>query len=215
MKKALVVGIDYYAHSSALHGCVADAYKVAAILERHGDKSVNFSVELQTATGTDQLVPKHSMKDKIQELFSGDADIALFYFAGHGHIALTGGYILASDSRRGDDGVSLNEIMVFANASRIKNRIIVLDSCHSGIAGTEPTGELNSILSDGITILTASTSEQYATEQDGAGVFTALLVDALGGAASNLMGDITPGSVYAHIDQSLGPWDQRPFSRLM
>ena len=29
-------------------------------------------------------------------------------------------------------------------------------------------------------------------------------------AAANLVGDITPGSVYAHIDQSLGPWAQRP-----
>jgi hypothetical protein len=37
-----------------------------------------------------------------------------------------------------------------------------------------------------------------------------LFVDALQGAASNLVGDVTPGSVYAHIDQSLGPWDQRP-----
>ncbi|HEX8830973.1 MAG TPA: caspase family protein, partial [Longimicrobium sp.] len=26
----------------------------------------------------------------------------------------------------------------------------------------------------------------------------------------NLLGDVTPGSVYAHIDQSLGPWEQRP-----
>jgi len=41
-------------------------------------------------------------------------------------------------------------------------------------------------------------------------VFTSLFVDALRGAASNLIGDITPGSVYAHIDQSLGPWAQRP-----
>jgi hypothetical protein len=41
-------------------------------------------------------------------------------------------------------------------------------------------------------------------------VFTNLLVDALSGAASNLLGDVTPGSVYAHIDQSLGPWEQRP-----
>lgn len=25
-----------------------------------------------------------------------------------------------------------------------------------------------------------------------------------------MLGNITPGSVYAHIDQSLGPWQQRP-----
>src|SRR5438046_166022 len=63
-----------------------------------------------------------------------------------------------------------------------------------------------------MTILTASTAEQYAMEVPGggAGVFSTLLVDALGGAAANLVGDVTPGSVYAHIDQSLGPWAQRP-----
>jgi hypothetical protein len=63
-----------------------------------------------------------------------------------------------------------------------------------------------------MTILTASTAGQYAMEgpRGAAGVFTKLLVDALGGAAANLVGDVTPGSVYAHIDQSLGPWAQRP-----
>lgn len=67
-------------------------------------------------------------------------------------------------------------------------------------------------ISDGVTILTASTANQYAYETPGggSGVFTNLFVDALNGAAANLVGDITPGSVYAHIDQSLGPWAQRP-----
>ena len=41
-------------------------------------------------------------------------------------------------------------------------------------------------------------------------MFTSLLVDALNGRAANLLGDITPGSIYAHIDQSLGSWEQRP-----
>jgi hypothetical protein len=58
--------------------------------------------------------------------------------------------------------------------------------------------------------MTASTDKQYASEQNNSGVFTTLFVDALNGAAGNLVGDVTPGSVYAHIDQSLGPWQQRP-----
>jgi len=65
-------------------------------------------------------------------------------------------------------------------------------------------------LVEGATILTASTAEQYATEENGSGIFTTLFVDALNGAAGNLTGDVTPGSVYAHIDQSLGSWSQRP-----
>jgi hypothetical protein len=85
-----------------------------------------------------------------------------------------------------------------------------LDSCHSGIAGTPPAAGNLASLSEGLTVLTASTADQYATEKDGRGVFTTLLVDALEGAAANLTGDITPGSIYAHVDQSLGEWEQRP-----
>jgi len=90
------------------------------------------------------------------------------------------------------------------------SKIIILDSCHSGIAGTPPTSGNNSVLAEGITILTASTEDQYATEENGRGVFTTLFVDALNGVAANLLGDVTPGSIYAYIDQSLGAWEQRP-----
>ena len=101
--------------------------------------------------------------------------------------------------------------MTLAGKSPAKNKIVILDSCHSGVAGTRPE-QMIAEVKEGMTILTASTAEQYAMEVPGggAGVFTSLFVDALGGAAANLLGDVTPGSVYAHIDQSLGPWAQRP-----
>ena len=212
MRKALIVGVDHYEHVSPLFGCVNDAHSVKAALERHGDGSINFTTpKLLTATGPTDDLSRPELKEAIRELFSGSDEIALFYFAGHGHIETTGGYILTSDSRTGDDGVSLSEVLCLANASTVRNKIIILDSCHSGIAGSNPTSSnYSEPLSDGLTILTASTAEQYATEQNGGGVFTNLLVDALNGSASNLVGDITPGSVYAHIDQSLGPWEQRP-----
>lgn len=211
MRKALIVGINYYAHTPSLHGCVDDAHAVKAILERHGDGSINFGTpKLMTGTGPTDLITRGQLKDAIEELFKGDSDIALFYFAGHGHVGATDGYILTSDAHRGDDGVSLGDVLALANKSLAKNKIIVLDSCHSGIAGTPPNGGQHAMLSEGLTILTASTAEQYATEKNGSGVFTTLLVDALGGAACNLVGDISPGSVYAYVDQSLGPWDQRP-----
>ena len=50
MRKALVVGIDYYAKVGSLHGCVNDAHSVKAVLERNSDGDVNFGVELVTAT---------------------------------------------------------------------------------------------------------------------------------------------------------------------
>ena len=210
MRKALVVGINHYAHGSPLHGCVDDAHTVKSVLERHSDGTVNFGVKLISGTGPTDVVTRSDLRDLIRELFAGDSEIALFYFAGHGHIESTGGYLLASDSRSGDEGVPLSDVLTFANNSASRNKIIVLDSCHSGIAGASPATATSADLKEGTTILTASTADQYATEKNGAGVFTTLLVDALNGAACNLVGDVTPGSVYAHIDQSLGPWDQRP-----
>lgn len=211
MRKALVVGIDYYTSVSPLHGCVNDSHSVKAVLERHADGAVNFSVKLLTSTGPANTVSRLELKDAVRDLFSGDAETALFYFAGHGFIEVTGGYLITSECKSGDDGLSLNDVLVLANGSGARNKVIVLDSCHSGIAGASANHKAYSAeLAEGITILTASTAEQYATEKNGSGVFTSLLVDALSGAGANLVGDVTPGSVYAHIDQSLGPWEQRP-----
>ncbi len=210
MRKALVVGINYYEHGNPLFGCVDDAHAVKTILERHDGGAVNFDCLLLTGTGPTDPVNRSDLKDAIHELFMDEVEIALFYFAGHGHIDEVGGYLLASDSQRGDEGLSLHKVLAAANKSPASNKIIVLDSCHSGIAGDVPSNGQVAILSEGMTVLTASASNQYATEENGRGLFTTLFVDALSGSAANLTGDITPGSVYAHIDQSLGAWEQRP-----
>ena len=210
MSVALIVGIDHYNHASRLHGCVNDAYGVNSVLERNGDDSVNFDTKLLVASTEETAIKKSELKDAIRELFKIKTETVLFYFAGHGYVEDVGGYLIASDSERGDDGVSLSEILTIANYSSATNKNIILDSCHSGIAGSLPSNTEQSILSDGLTILTASTEDQYASEEEGGGIFTGLLIDALQGSAANLVGDITPGSIYAHIDQSLGGWDQRP-----
>ncbi|ABC92880.1 UNVERIFIED_ORG: hypothetical protein GGE64_006112 [Rhizobium etli] len=210
MRKALVVGIDYYDNVSPLYGCVNDSFAVKSMLDRHADGSVNFGVRHITGTGPNDMVPREELRIAIKELFAGDGEVSLLYFAGHGHVEATGGYLCSSEVKTGNDGVSLAEIMTMANNSKIANRVIILDSCHSGVAGGSALQQKVAEISDGVSILTASTDEQYASEENGAGVFTSLLVDALGGAAANLIGEVTPGGVYAHVDQSLGPWAQRP-----
>jgi hypothetical protein len=210
MRKALIVGINYYDHVPLLYGCVEDAYAVKNVLDRNSDGTVNFSVKLLSSTGPTHPVSRSELKEHIRDLFAGDCETALFYFSGHGHIETTGGYLIASDAKTGDDGIPLAEVLTLANQSAARNRVMIFDSCFSGIAGACASNPMNSELKEGTTILTASTADQYATEKDGAGVFTVLLVDAMNGAASNLVGDVTPGSIYAHIDQSLGAWDQRP-----
>lgn len=210
LRKSLIVGINYYEKISHLYGCVNDAYSLKSVLERHSDGTLNFGIKLLVGTGPNELVNRKSLKDQLIELFRDDSEIALFYFAGHGYIENSSGYLITSECESGDDGLSLDEVLKIANESKAKNKIIILDSCHSGIAGNPSSLSDASLLTEGMTILTASSDYQYASEEDGQGIFTCLLVDALNGSAANLVGDITPGSIYAHIDQSLGPWDQRP-----
>jgi len=210
MRKALVVGVDYYERGGGLHGCVNDANAVKNVLERNGDGTLNFTVKLLTAARAADAVSRTTLREHVRDLFAGDSEIALLYFAGHGHIEATGGYLLPSDAAEGDDGVALSDVLTYASNSAARNKVILLDSCHSGFAGARPSNPNTAEIKEGTTILTASTAEQYAVEENGGGLFTTLLVDALSGAACNLLGEVTPGSVYAHIDQSLGPWDQRP-----
>lgn len=205
MRKALVVGIDNYP-AAPLHGCVNDASAFASTMERNGDGSPNFAVKLQT-----DILTKSELKTLIVELFSGDSEIALLYFSGHGELNEIGGYIVTPDYKQYDEGVSMDEILTIANNSKAKDKIIILDCCHSGAFGSpSSSGGTTAQIIEGVVVLTASRDSEEAIEVNGHGVFTNLLLDALQGGAADLRGHITPGSVYAYIDQALGPWDQRP-----
>jgi len=213
LKKALVVGIDNYP-TAPLNGCVNDAISIANSLERNGDGSPNFSVRQLTSNDTN--ITSEALSVALAELFQGDADTALFYFAGHGIISpeTNSGYIVSSDGRRGSWGVSLSEILGMANRAYpgIKSTVIILDSCQSGFAGEIPALVNSNIsaIGNGVTILTACHREGKAAEEHGHGLFTGILLDGLGGSAADICGRITPAAVYAHIDQTLGPWEQRP-----
>lgn len=205
MRKALAIGINDYP-TSPLSGCINDASAFATTIEKNGDGSPNFSVRLETGVST-----KSQLKTMIIELFEGESDIALLYFSGHGFFNELGGYVVTPDHQQNDEGVSMDEILVLANKSKAKDKIIILDCCNSGAFGSPAiTGNNSAQIIEGVVVLTASRSSESAVEVNGHGIFTNLLIDALQGGAADLRGHITPGSVYAYIDQALGPWDQRP-----
>lgn len=203
MKKALVVGINNYPDAPLL-GCVPDAKEFARLIEFNDDHSRNFNVNLQL-----NISRKHSLLEMITELFAGSNHTALLYFSGHGFLNELGGYLVTPDHQKYDQGISMNEILLLANQSKARDKIIILDCCHSGAMAEIP--RLQSLpIENGITILTACRPNEAAMEVRGKGIFTSLLLEAMKGGAANISGEVTPGSIYAYIDQALGPWDQRP-----
>ena len=202
MKKALIIGIDEYP-DAPLNGCVNDANAIAELLRSNGDGSPNFEVSLKLNVKT-----KAELLDCIENLFKGDIDASLLYFSGHGSDK---GHLVTPDYKGKDLGVLMSEVLGYANNSKCKNKIIILDCCFSGKFGEVQAIQSNeSLLGEGVTIMTASSSNEPAMENEGQGVFTKLFAQALRGSASDITGRITPAGIYSFIDQSLGAWEQRP-----
>lgn len=205
MRKALIVGIDEY-KSCPLKYCCNDAKAVSSILTKHADGSPNFETHLSLNIST-----KSDLLSKIDNCFSGDSDIALFYYAGHGIVDSVGGYLVTPDFTQYDYGVSLQEILTIVNKSKCKNRIVILDSCYSGAMGAIDCSTQNTtVINEGVTILTSTRLSEEAIEEHGHGIFTSLLLEALQGSAADITGNISPASIYSYIDKALGPWNQRP-----
>lgn len=215
MKKALFLGIDDYLGSSKLGGCVRDAIRMAFALELNGNGSPNFEIRVHTSDV--ETVTSELMRQAITDLFRGEADTVLLYFAGHGVIDRKNdqGYLVSQDGTAENWGVSLKDLMKLANKAHpnIKSTIILLDCCHSGIAGEINSLEHQvsaSLIGNGVTVLAACHRNELAVESKGEGRFTQVLLEGLRGGATDVLGKITPASLYAYVDQTLGAWEQRP-----
>jgi Caspase domain len=211
VRRALVVGIDDYPFG-ALAGCVADADAVAALLDRHDDGTKNFDV--RRLTGPPEAITRAVLREAITELFSQPAEVALFYFSGHGSENDLGGYLVTVDAGVYDEGVSMADVITLANKSVVSESIIIVDCCHSGHLGNDPVGprdaNVRAEMAEGVSILTASRSTEPAIEAGGRGVFTTLFCSALEGGAADVLGDVKVASIYSYVDESLGSWQQRP-----
>ncbi len=216
-KAAVIIGINYYEHQSSLSGCVNDAQKIEKLLAEHENDEKNFETKCLVANSSDDAISSDTLLEEIRNLFNNrHNNIALFYFSGHGGItAENSGYLATSDTIQGDSGILMKDIIEIVNASPVANKIIILDTCHSGDMGNHPSYKnVGSCIGEGVTILTASSEEQTALENDKPfsrhGIFTELLIDALNGGSASIIGQITLGSIYAHIDKALGNFGQRP-----
>lgn len=206
MKKALLIGINNYP-IQPLEGCIEDVRILHSVLERNGDGSKNFDIKPLV-----DVQSSNEAMEAIEDLFKGDEDFALLYYSGHGAVNTTGAELVFPNNCRQDGyhmGLQMSDIMQVVNRSKVKNKVIILDCCHSGNMG-ENIRSTESELSEGVSILTACRKDETALEMGGHGVFTELLCEALRGGAADFSGNITMGGIYAYIDRSFGCWEQRP-----
>ena len=82
-RRAVIVGINRYANDKMnLQGAVHDAEDIRSILKQYGPFTVEDGHFL-----TDERATMVAVREAISDLFwdTGDCELALFYFSGHGH----------------------------------------------------------------------------------------------------------------------------------
>ena len=181
-------------------------------MRRHEDNTPNFDCRLITAPadGEITIVTRPILREQLHQLFKDPAEVALFFFAGHGTVNNLGGYLVTQDAARYDDGVPLSEVLQMANDSAVEEVVVILDSCFSGWMGKAPAANNMAVLREGVSILTASRGDQVSVEAAGGGLFTSLVIDALSGGAANVLGGVSVPAIYAYVEGALGAWAQRP-----
>ena len=187
----------------AVQGCVKDAERMASLLCKHDGGSPNFDCRLIRATldGKGDKIGRAELRRAIKELFAQPAEVALLHFSGHGTANDLDGYLVTQDAAAYDEGLAMSEILKMANDSRTEEVVVLLDCCHSGILGSPPVvNNARAMLREGISILTASRGDQVSVEENGAGVFSSLVADALEGGAADVLGDVTAPAIYAIVE---------------
>jgi len=212
MKRALLVGIDYYENFQQLYGCANDAAAIHPLLQRNEDGGPNLDCRLASADDAATHVSRDRLKEMIRELLSGGAEFALLYFAGHGAPTDGGVALVTSDGTDGTPGVTFSEILAAINKSSVAEVTVILDCCFSGGATTiEALNNGLANLRNGLSVLTASRDDQVSMETaEGRGQFSTYLEGALNAGAADVLGRVNASGLYSYLSESFGAWEQRP-----
>jgi hypothetical protein len=209
-KRALLVGIDDYGEGRSLQGCVNDVMALEPLLACHDDGSSNF--QCRRLVSSEDKVQRARLRMELDRLLAPAADVALFYFAGHGSSGKSDVTLVTQESDPYDPGLALSELLGKVAESQIPHIIIVLDCCFSGGGGKVPQlGGNVALLRDGVAILAAARGDQIAAETTThRGAFSSRLGDALAGGAADVLGNASLAGIYAYLVESFDSWEQRP-----
>lgn len=144
-RDAVVVGINRYQYLSNLQAPAQDAEAIAQCLHTYGEFRVNRLPEVidqqRPKVGVTTPVTRQELETALVQLFKPRGkhipSTALFYYSGHGlqkDAGIQEGYLATSDANpnQGMYGVSLFWLRRLLQESPVRQRIIILDCCHSG-----------------------------------------------------------------------------------
>jgi hypothetical protein len=226
----MVVGINEYKNPKYnLNYAVADATSFKEAIQK-GMASITSKVNVHYISNSEASRGKIFATMQAIADIANPQDIFVFYYAGHGMMSeevKPDFYLVPYDVTQiyGDDdgikkkGISATELKKVASTIKAQKQLYVLDACQSAGAlssiASRGAGEEKAIAqlarSTGTHWLTASGSQQFATEFDqlGHGIFTYVFLDALKGKADSGDGRITVNEIKAYLESQVPELSQK------
>ncbi|MEZ4778870.1 MAG: caspase family protein [Flavobacteriaceae bacterium] len=215
----LIVGIDEYQNPKYnLNYAVADATGFKESLEK-GLAAITSKTHVYFIKNNEAI--RENILSKITEIagMANPQDIFIFYYAGHGVMSGNSEFFLVPNDVTqlyGDDGalqqkgIAASELKKIASGILAQKQLYILDACQSAGAlatvaargAVEEKAIAQLARSTGTHWLTASGSQQFATEFDelGHGVFTYALLEALSGKADSGDKRVTVNELKAYLE---------------
>jgi hypothetical protein len=199
--RAVLVGVDSYDNIGNLRFCSNDASTLAAeIVKLRAFSAVQGVVDLLCTTGPERPTRSAVVSALSSALTSVGAESGLlFYFSGHG-IEIDGQPYLLPEDYDPDlaelTAIPLGQLMSAIRRAQVERRVIVLDSCYSGLhrgeraatsegfeAFQSAMGRAFEAAAEGVAVLSSASINEKARERKydggGNGVFTHCLLETL------------------------------------
>jgi hypothetical protein len=200
-KWAVVIGVNEYLDRDkikSLNYCVRDAHLVAETLAARCSYDPRRILLITDDQPEAHLRPlKLNLQLRVQDwlLKARPDDTVLVFFSGHGFLDDRGQGVLAPQDCELDNlgltGFRTDELRNMLLQCKATQKILVLDSCHSGAKGDEPRGPSSEEvgasfrLAEGLITLASCRKDETSCEwaEKRHGLFTYFLIEGLSGAA--------------------------------
>lgn len=190
---ALLVGINKYEYASKLHYCGRDVDVLRKALVEHGGYLPEHVHVLSDVAEGNSMPTRGKILIEFTTFLkqTRPEDTVLFAFCGHGQLDKKGkSYLVPIDGNEElleDTAISVERLYQFLEACPARQKIIILDACHSGgkRGGPEGFDTIDSQPGKGMIELLSCNAVQTSQEDDSLqqGVFSYYLAQAIQGVA--------------------------------
>ena len=208
-KWALFIGVDKCEAVGELKVCAADAIALKGVLERIGYPASHITLLVDNQSNVNSLPTIGNVERAIKRLaqVAEVDDKILFFFSGHG-VTYNGSSFLVPTDGDLTKGVSLTWIKDQFAACKAKEKVMILDACHSG-AAKGVSGITPDLKKSGNLVMLLSCEKDQVSwpdKQDRHSVFTSAVLEGLSGKAANADRKVTHKALAAYVRKSVKDW---------